>query len=141
MSLVNISLIGNLCRAPESQVYSSGRNKTTLNVAINTGKKKEGSDDQQTDFYRVECWGKLGELAAKYLSKGQQVGVTGKLTMDNWTDRDGNKRVTPTVEAAQLSLPPRATGNGATQQPEQRQQPTSAPPPDDFGLGEDEIPF
>jgi single stranded DNA-binding protein len=136
MSLANVSLVGNLVKAPEQIQFSSGRIKTTLVVAVNgtnksvanksdgsklDGRKGEGDSEKSdrsdanypnkgnatADFYRVETWGKLAELASKYLNKGNQVTVSGKLTLDHWTDKHGANRITPVVEANQLSLPPK----------------------------------
>jgi single stranded DNA-binding protein len=75
-------------------------------VAVNTyGRPSRGGDS--ADFYKVETWGKLAELAGQYLAKGNQVAVSGRLLFDRWTDKQGKNRFTPVVEAAQLSLPSR----------------------------------
>lgn len=118
MSLVNISLVGNLVRPPEQMYFASGRVKTTITVAINNP-PRNGRNSETADFYRVETWGKLAELAGKYLDKGNQVGVTGRLVLDHWTDKTGKNRVTPIVEATQLALPPRlkvVSGDQAAEQ-------------------------
>jgi single-strand DNA-binding protein len=106
MSLANVSIVGNLVRSPEQMCFPSGTVKTTMVVAVNSPPKPGRS--QNADFYSVEAWGKLAELSNKYLQKGNQVTVTGRLVLDHWTDRHGKDRVTPIVEAAQLALPPRA---------------------------------
>jgi len=106
MSLVNISLVGNLVRPPEQMYFASGRVKTTMVVAVNNP-PRNGRNAETADFYRVETWGKLAELAGRYLGKGNQVGVTGRLVMDHWTDKSGKNRITPIVEATQLAFPPR----------------------------------
>lgn len=106
MSLVNISIVGNLTKPPEQMYFASGRTKTTLVVAVN-GPARQGREGNTADFYRVEAWGKLADLAGKYLAKGNQVGVTGRLVLDHWTDKQGKDRVTPVVEATQLAFPPR----------------------------------
>lgn len=109
MSLANISLVGNLVKAPERIEFSSGRVKTTLVVAVNSLTRSTGKTEkvQTADFYRVETWGKLADLAARCLFKGNQITVTGRLILDHWTDRQGLSRITPVVEANQLSLPPK----------------------------------
>ncbi len=106
MSLVNVSIVGNLVRSPEQMFFASGRVKTTMVVAINNP-PRNGRPADTADFYRVEAWGKLAELASKYLHKGNQIGVTGRLLFDHWTDKHGVNRVTPIVEATQLAFPPR----------------------------------
>jgi single-strand DNA-binding protein len=104
MSLANISIVGNLVKPPELMHFSSGRTKTTMLVAVNSfGRPSRGGDS--ADFYKVEVWGKLAELAGQYLAKGNQVAVSGRLLFDRWTDREGKPRMTPIVEASQLSLP------------------------------------
>lgn len=109
MSLANVSIVGNLVRAPEQMCFPSGRVKTTMVVAINNRHKVKtnGKPNESTDFYKVETWGKLAELSAKFLAKGYQVTVTGRLVMDHWTDRHGKDRVTPVVEATQVAFPPK----------------------------------
>lgn len=112
MSMVNVSLVGNLVREPEQVCFASGRIKTTIVVAVNgphRNSNNEQTSENSTDFYRVETWGKLAELAQKYLSKGNQVGISGRLIMEHWTDKEGRERLTPVVAATQLSLPPRSS--------------------------------
>ena len=114
MSMVNISIVGNLARTPEQICFASGRVKTIMVVAVNGAQAKTAADKDKSaaakaDFYRVEIWGKLAELATKYLDKGNQVAVCGRLIMEHWTDREGHERLTPVVSATQLSFPPRMT--------------------------------
>jgi single-strand DNA-binding protein len=113
MSLVNISIVGNVVKQPQTHSFSSGNTKTTLVVAVDTPKKKDDGR-YESDFYRVEAWGKLGEIAHKYLAKGSLVGATGRLVLSHWQDRDGRDRVTPTVEADQIALPPKPKAGFST---------------------------
>ncbi len=122
MSMANVSLVGNLVKAPEQVCFASGRVKTTLVVAVNNpnrGSNQERMPDT-ADFYRVETWGKLAELAQKYLAKGNQVGISGRLIMEHWTDKQGRERLTPVVAAAQLSLPPRLSTGINEAEPEDK---------------------
>lgn len=105
MGLANISIVGNLVKAPEQIQLASGKLKTTLVVAVNHTKKTES---ESADFYNVVAWGRLAELAGKYLDKGQQVTATGRLALDRWTDRNGQARVTPVVSADQIAFPRRS---------------------------------
>ena len=102
MGLANISIVGNLVKAPEQIQLASGKLKTTLVVAVNHSKESESAD-----FYNVVAWGRLAELAGQYLDKGQQVTATGRLTLDRWTDKNGQARVTPVVSADQIAFPNR----------------------------------
>ncbi len=105
MGLANISIVGNLVKAPEQIQLASGKLKTTLVVAVNHTKKNES---ESADFYNVVAWGRLAELAGQYLDKGQQVTATGRLTLDRWTDKNGQARVTPVVSADQIAFPRRS---------------------------------
>ena len=106
MSLATVSIVGNLVRQPEQMCFASGQKKTTLVVAVN-GPKNAKTDEPSADFYKVESWGRLGELALQYLSKGNQVTVSGRLSFDYWTDKLGRQRTTPIIQANQVAFPPR----------------------------------
>jgi single stranded DNA-binding protein len=103
MSLASVSIVGNLVRAPEQFSFQSGRVKVTMTVAVNRINK----DGEGADFYKVEAWGKLGELSTTYLSKGDQIATSGKLAMQRWTDKEGKERITPTIVADQIAFPRR----------------------------------
>ena len=114
MSLANVSIVGNIVKMPEQMFFASGRVKTTLIVAVNSpsrvNRASAGAEGNEgtADFYKVETWGKLAELAASYLNKGNQVTATGRLILDHWTDKQGRNRITPIVEANQIAFPQRA---------------------------------
>lgn len=111
MSIANISIVGNLVRMPEKQYLKSGHVKTTLKVAVNKPKSTNGTENQlggTADYYRVETWGKLAELSAQYLNRGNQVTATGRLVLDHWLDREGKERVTPVIQANQVAFPQKA---------------------------------
>lgn len=107
MSLANVSIVGNLTRQPEQTFFSAERVKTTLIVAVNTPSRSSKAEGKTADFYKVETWGKLANLAALYLTKGSQVTVSGRLILDHWMDKQGKERITPIVEANQLAFPPK----------------------------------
>lgn len=107
MSLANISIVGNLVRDPEQFQFASGRSKTTLVIAVNSFAFNKSKKEKITDFYKVETWDRLADLAKTYLHKGNQVTVSGRLALEKWSDRAGKDRITPTVQANQLAFPPR----------------------------------
>ncbi|HEY9680849.1 MAG TPA: single-stranded DNA-binding protein [Oculatellaceae cyanobacterium] len=107
MSLATVSIVGNLVRQPEQMCFASGQKKTTLVVAVN-GPKNHKTEESPADFYKVESWGKLGELTLEYLSKGNQVTVCGRLSFDHWTDKLGRQRTTPVIQASQVAFPQRS---------------------------------
>jgi single-strand DNA-binding protein len=111
MSLANISIVGNLVKAPEQMCFPSGKTKSTFTVAVNrphrTNSNNANAKGDGADYYRVETWGKLAELTSSYLQKGNQVTVIGRLTFDHWMDRQGAMRMTPIVEANHVAFPQR----------------------------------
>ncbi|MBI1268849.1 single-stranded DNA-binding protein [bacterium] len=105
MSLVSISIVGNIVRDPESRQFDSGRRKTSLHVAVNDYNRT--TREKSAEFYKIEAWDRLSDLAGKYLRKGNQITVSGRLSLERWVDRSGKDRCTPVIHANQLSLPPR----------------------------------
>ncbi len=77
-------LVGNLARDPESR-QAGETNVTRLVVAINDSYSKD-----KVSYVDVEAWGKLGEICQKYLTKGRQALVDGRLVQDTW-EKDGKK--------------------------------------------------
>ena len=98
-----VTLIGRLGKDPESRETNSGLQVTELRVATSRPKSKDG--EQQSDWHTIVCFGKTAEIAAKYLSKGRQVYVDGRIQYDTWDDREtGKKRTTTKIVANQLNF-------------------------------------
>lgn len=70
-----ITLIGNLTKDPETRTTPNGNTVCTFTIAVNRKKVSE----PQTDFFRINAWGKLGELCGRFLGKGRKVAVVGEL--------------------------------------------------------------
>jgi single-strand DNA-binding protein len=92
MSFQSVILVGNLTRDPEVRYIPSGTAVCDLGIAINERKKVGDHWEEETLFVDVTCWGRTAEICGKFLSKGSQVLISGKLKMDSWVDKDGNKR-------------------------------------------------
>ncbi len=103
MSLANVSVVGNLVRDPEEFRFESGRKKASFHIAVN-GYDRE-TKEKYAEYYKVETWDRLADLAIQYLRKGNQVTVIGRLALNRWQDKNGRERCTPLVYASQLSLP------------------------------------
>lgn len=105
MSYNKCILIGNLGRDPELRY--TGQGKAVCNFSLATTERWTGSDGQQqekTIWFRVVSWGKLAENANKFLAKGRQVYVEGRLGFNEWTDKDGQKRKDPEVTASEIQF-------------------------------------
>lgn len=98
--LNKISLIGNLGRDPEVRYTPDGLAVTNFSIAVTEKYKGE----ERTTWFRVVAFGKLGEIAGEYLSKGKQVYVEGRLQTSEWKDKEGNNRFTLEVVASQMLM-------------------------------------
>lgn len=100
-------LIGNLTADPEVRTTPRGNSLTELRLAVNrisTG-ANEGERREETTFLDVTCWGRTGEIAAQYLSKGRPVFIEGRLQMDTWEDKQtGQRRSRIRIIAENLQL-------------------------------------
>ncbi len=120
MNLNKVILIGRLTQDPEARTTPSGQNVTTINMATNrvwndaTSGRKEA-----TEFHRVVAWGKLGDIASKYLTKGGLVMIEGRLQTRSWDDKEtGKKRYMTEIIAENLQMGPRSAGStGSSQAP------------------------
>lgn len=93
MDLNKAMLIGRLTRDPEVKATPKSGSITTFSVATSRQWRDEKSEIQkQTEFSNVVVWGKLGEAMGKFLKKGKQVYVEGRLQTSDWLGKDGKKR-------------------------------------------------
>jgi single-strand DNA-binding protein len=106
-SVNKVILIGHLGRDPETR-YTSGEGSqmvTRLNLATSESwNDREGQRQERTEWHRVVLFGKLAEIADKYLTKGRQVYIEGRLQTRNWEDDRGNKRYTTEIKGINMVL-------------------------------------
>ena len=100
-----VQLIGNVGREPEIVNLESGKKLAKFSVATNES-YKNGNGERITDtqWHNIVAWGKTAELIEKYVNKGKEVGVEGKLTSRSWDDKDGNKHYITEVVCNELLL-------------------------------------
>lgn len=89
----NVSILGNLGRAPEQQRTADGTTVTTFSIASNSTRNTPQGAEKQTDWFRVKAFGKQAETIAKYAKRGDRMLVQGKLNLGAWTDREGRAQV------------------------------------------------
>tara|TARA_R110000823_G_scaffold198643_2_gene329810 strand:- start:875 stop:1276 length:402 start_codon:yes stop_codon:yes gene_type:complete len=91
-----VILIGRLGRDPEARKTNSGMAVAELRLATSRGR----GDDEQTDWHTVVCFDKTAEVVTKYLAKGRQVYVEGRLQHDSWEDKEtGQKKYKTSIIA------------------------------------------
>lgn len=97
----NITIEGNLGRDPESRHTKTGKEMVTMNVAVKTG----WGEYEKTTWWRCTVFGPKANYCMKALRKGDVVVVEGAAYMDEWTNKDGEKRQTPSIDAREVSGP------------------------------------
>ncbi len=144
-----VILVGTLGQDPDAKFTPNQVAVTNFSLATNeTWKDKQGEQVDKVTWHNIVAFGRLGEICSEYLRKGSQVYVEGKLQVDDWTDKDGNKRKTTKIVANEMQmLGGRSSGGnpGGASGSEFASSGSSAPAPapssdasDDF---DDDIPF
>lgn len=103
-SVNKVILIGNLGADPDVRTTPSGQMVATLSIATSeTFNNREGQRQERTEWHRVQVWGKLAELAQRYLTKGRKVYIEGRIQTRSWDDQQtGQKRYSTEVVANQM---------------------------------------
>src|SRR6478609_6030230 len=106
-------IMGNLTRDPELRSTPGGQQVASFAVATNRSwMDASGERKEAVEYHEIVAWGKLGELAAQYLSKGRKVMVVGRLQTQSW-EKDGVKRQRTEIVAADINfLDAPQTGGG-----------------------------
>jgi len=98
-------VMGNLTRDPELKTTPGGQSVATFAVATNRSwNDPSGERKDAVEYHDVVAWGKLGELAANYLSKGRKVLVVGRLQTRSWEGQDGAKRQRTEIVANDINF-------------------------------------
>lgn len=92
MAFNKVILMGNLTTDPELRTTPNGQNLASFILAINrTWNNANGERQEETSFINCTAWGKTGETISKYVSKGRQLLVSGRLQQRTWQDKDTGK--------------------------------------------------
>ena len=89
----SVRLIGNLGAAPEVKSLEKGNKLAKLSLATNeTYTNQKGEKVTETQWHNLVVWGKQADIVEKYLTKGSEIAVEGKLTSRSYTDKEGVKK-------------------------------------------------
>lgn len=100
-----VQLIGNLGNAPEIKNTESGKKLARFSVATNESyRNAKGEKVTETTWHNLVAWGKVADIAEKYLGKGAEVAIEGKLINRSYTDKDGNKKYITEVQVNELLM-------------------------------------
>ena len=155
-SVNKVILIGNLGSDPEVRYLESGSAVAKFNIATTESyTNKSGERVDNTEWHRIELWEGLAKVAEKYLKKGNQVYIEGRIRTDSWTDKEGQQKTGVTIRANSMTLlgGPAGSGGGGessggyaqqSSQPRAQQSPRSSdpiPPSLAAGNDDDDLPF
>lgn len=100
-----VQLIGHLGMNPEVKTTESGKKLAKLNVATNeTYRNAKGEKITDTQWHQIIAWGKTADIAEKYLQKGTEVVIDGKLINKSYTDKDSVKRYVTEIQANEILI-------------------------------------
>ncbi len=140
MSGVNkVIIVGRLGADPEMKTVTNGQNVARLSVATSeawTG--KDGQKQERTEWHRIVVWGKQAEHCGKYLSKGRQVYVEGRLQTRSWEDQQGQKKYSTEIVANTVQF---LGGGAATERTQNSDDSMNDFGPEPSFNDADEIPF
>jgi single-strand DNA-binding protein len=106
MSVNKVILVGNLGKDPELQYTSNATATCTLSIATSETRKDKQSGEKKTiaEWHRVVMFGDLAEISAKWLKKGSQIYIEGKLRTRKWQDQQGADRYTTEILADTMRM-------------------------------------
>ena len=104
-SVNKVILVGNLGNDPEIVNLESGKTLAKFSVATNESyKNAQGEKVTDTQWHNIVAWGKTAQIIEKYVGKGKEVAIEGKLTTRSWEDKDGVKRYSTEVVCSELLM-------------------------------------
>lgn len=104
-SLNKVMIIGNLGKDPEIRSTTSGQSVATFSLATSEKfKNKSGEQEERTEWHNIVLWGKLADIAAQYLTKGNSVYIEGRIQTRKWEGKDGNDRYTTEIVGDKMQM-------------------------------------
>ncbi len=100
-----VQLIGHLGATPIIKEFGSDKKLASFSMATKeVYYNKQGERITDTQWHNIVCWNKTAELVEKYLDKGSEIALEGKLTYENWEDKDGTKKYSTKIIANELMM-------------------------------------
>jgi single-strand DNA-binding protein len=101
----SVQLIGRLGKDPEVKSFDNGKTLATFSIATSDYyKNHKGERIEETQWHQIVTWGKTAEIAGKYLKKGAEVAIEGKLTHRTYDSPQGERRYITEVHANELVM-------------------------------------
>jgi len=100
-----VQLIGNLGQNPEIKTLDGGKKMAKFSIATSEAyRNANGEKITETQWHNLVAWGKLAEIIEKYITKGSEVAVEGKLTYRTYNDKEGNKKYFTEIQVNELLM-------------------------------------
>lgn len=100
-----VQLIGHVGQEPEIKTFDGGKKVANITMATNEVYYKENGDKvEKTEWHKVKAWGKVADIIEKYVTKGKEICVEGKLTYSDYLDKNSEKRYVTEVVANDILL-------------------------------------
>ncbi len=100
-----VQLIGNLGNTPEVKTLESGKKMARFSVATSESyRNAKGEKVTETQWHTLVAWGKVAEIVEKFLTKGKEVAIEGKLINRSYNDKEGNKKYITEVQVNELLM-------------------------------------
>jgi single-strand DNA-binding protein len=142
MSVNKAILVGNLGKDPELRYTPSGTAVCTFSIATTDRfKNKQGEQQERTEWHNIVVWAGLAEICGKYLTKGKQVYIEGRIQNRSYDDRDGNKRYITEIVANEMQMLSRAGEQQGGGRPSTSSDNFSQAPAEPQFNPDDDIPF
>ncbi len=150
-SLNKVLLIGNLTRDPDVRMMTNGRPVCNFGLALNRSyKDSEGNRKDETTFVDVESFGPRAEAIGRFFTKGRAIFIEGRLKLDQWESKEGEKRSALKVvldsfefvdSKQESSTDSSRSDQISSSQPEKKSDPTTPPSSETTDLDDDDVPF
>ena len=139
MSVNKVILVGNVGKDPETRYLEGGTAVCSFPLATSeTYRNRDGERVTNTEWHNIVLWRGLAEVAEKYVRKGSQLYIEGRIRTRSWDDRDGNKRYTTEVVGDNMQmLGKRSDETGTPDDPGPAAPPQTPSQPKDTGTGSD----
>jgi len=145
MSINKVILVGNLGKDPELIKTPAGISLCRFSIATTERfKNRQGEQQEKTEWHNIITWGGLAETCGKWLHKGKQVYIEGKLQTTNYEDNDGNKRYRSEIIANSMQMLGRVANTNSSKSPASKIEISDKGYPDswdDTGIDYDKVPF
>ena len=96
-----VLLTGRLTRDPEMRALASGKTVTQFSIATN---EYAGHGKERAEYHNIVTWDRLAEICARYLGKGQQVAIEGRIQTRSWDDERGARHWKTEVVAGSVEM-------------------------------------